>query len=202
MNTTGLQPDFTKGSGLLPCIVQHSATGAVLMLGYMNAEALAHTLSTGRVTFFSRTRGKLWTKGETSGYFLKLVDIRDDCDHDTLLATAVPAGPVCHMGSETCFGEALSFQPLSFLEKVINDRFEQPAEDSYTSALFRKGISSIAQKVGEEAVELILEARDGTPERFLEEAADLLFHYLVLLRSRNMTLSGVAGVLERRHTSG
>ena len=186
--------------GLVPAIVQDAATGVVLMLGFMNAEALAATRNSGKATFFSRSRQKLWTKGETSGNYLEVTEITADCDDDTILIKANPAGAVCHTGAETCFGErneAASF--LDRLEKIIKDRCENPSEKSYTSQLFKKGINKIAQKVGEEAIELVIEAKDDDAELFKNEAADLLFHLLILLRAKNVGLPDVVRILEERH---
>lgn len=192
--------------GLVPAIIQDAKSGVVLMLGFMNEPALAQTLAEGRVTFFSRSKQRLWTKGETSGHFLDVVDIRPDCDDDTLLIKVKPGGPVCHTGADTCFGEentgsGIAAQPGAFLphlEAVIADRFEHPAESSYVASLIRKGTKKIAQKVGEEAVELVLEAQDDQPELFLGEAADLVFHLLVLLRAKGFSLADVEAVLKNR----
>ncbi len=198
--------DFEKGGGLVPAIVQDAVTGKVLMLGYMNKEAYELTLEKGLVTFFSRSRGELWTKGETSGNYLNLRSIAADCDGDTLLVKAIPAGPVCHTGSDTCFGEdndpmeVSSMDFLPYLEKVIRDRKDHPQEGSYTNRLFSKGINKIAQKVGEEAVELIIESKDDDRDLFLGEAADLMYHYLVLLVEKGCSLSEVAEVLKTRHS--
>ncbi len=186
--------------GLVPAIVQDAATGVVLMLGFMNAEALAITRETGKATFYSRSRRKLWTKGETSGNFLDVKEILADCDDDTILIKAIPAGAVCHTGADTCFGE--KNEPANFLdhlEKIIKDRFDYPSEKSYTSQLFKKGINKIAQKVGEEAVELVIEAKDDDAKLFKNEAADLLFHLLILLRAKNVGLPDVVRILEERH---
>lgn len=192
------QPDFSKG--LLPAIVQDAHTGTVLMLGYMNAESLEKTQKEGCVTFFSRSKNRLWTKGETSGNFLHVKDILVDCDSDTLLIKAVPTGPVCHTGADTCFNEKNSPQQfLQHLEEVIEDRKNNPTEASYTASLFAKGINKIAQKVGEEAVELVIEAKDNNEKLFLNEAADLLFHYLVLLQAKGYKLEHILGVLKERH---
>jgi len=177
--------DFAKGDGLIPAVIQDAGTGKVLMVGYMDREALEKTLSERVVTFYSRSKGRLWTKGETSGNSLHLVDILADCDQDTLLVKVTPAGPACHTGSDTCWDERN--EPGDFLhhlEAVIRDRQASHSEQSYTSSLFLKGINKIAQKVGEEAVELVIEAKDDNDELFLNEAADLLFHYLVLLTAK------------------
>ncbi|WP_457652922.1 bifunctional phosphoribosyl-AMP cyclohydrolase/phosphoribosyl-ATP diphosphatase HisIE [Rhodocaloribacter sp.] len=194
--------DFDKGGGLVPAVVQDARTGRVLMLGYMNRAALERTLATGRVTFFSRSRRTLWTKGETSGHFLTVEEIRADCDRDTLLVRAVPAGPVCHTGADTCFDEANAPDDLAFLrrlEGVVRDRRAHPSEASYTSSLFREGVPRIAQKVGEEAVELVIEAMGDDAARFRGEAADLLFHLLVLFEAKGIPLDDVLATLRERH---
>lgn len=192
--------DFEKSNGLIPAIVQDADTLKVLMLGYMDQAALDKTRETGLVTFFSRSKNRLWTKGESSGNFLHLVAIKQDCDDDTLLVSARPVGPVCHTGSDTCFDEENSRTDfLSYLEKVIVDRKENPDERSYTASLFRKGINKVAQKVGEEAVELVIEAKDDNKDLFLNEAADLLYHYLVLLVAKGYRLEDVLDILRSRH---
>lgn len=194
--------DFSKyPDGLVPAIVQDKTTRKVLMLGFMNEEAFKKTTELNKVTFFSRTKQRLWTKGEESGHFLLLEDIKVDCDNDTLLISVTPNGPTCHTGSDTCWNEsntALSFLPA--LENIITDRKNNPSEKSYTSSLFAKGINKIAQKVGEEAVEIVIEAKDDNKDLFLGEAADLLFHYLILLQAKGCTLSDVEKILEQRHT--
>jgi phosphoribosyl-AMP cyclohydrolase / phosphoribosyl-ATP pyrophosphohydrolase len=190
---------FEKLDGLVPCIVQDSITEKVLMLGFMNSEALEKTIAEKRVTFFSRSKKRLWTKGETSGNFLELVSILQDCDRDTLLIKANPKGPACHTGADTCFNESNSAFTISTLEKIIADRKKHPKKGSYTNSLFDAGINKVAQKVGEEAVELVIEAKDHNKELFLNEAADLMFHYLVLLQAKNYSLKDVADVLEKRH---
>lgn len=202
-----MQIDFKKDpAGLVPAIVQDATTGRVLMLGYMNEEAYQKTVATKQVTFYSRSRKKLWTKGETSGNFLQLKSITIDCDKDTLLVKAAPTGPVCHTGADTCFHEANdvdtydSSQFLLYLEQVIRDRRDFPVDGSYTNHLFSKGINKIAQKVGEEAVELVIEAMDDNKQLFLGEAADLLYHFLVLLAQKDYTLDEVIGVLKSRHS--
>ncbi len=201
-----MQVDFNKGNGLVPAIVQDAVTRRVLMLGYMNEEALTITQERGLVTFYSRTRQKLWTKGETSGHYLTVREIVADCDNDTLLIKAIPAGPVCHTGSDTCFDEAndpelmTSSEFLLYLEEVIHDRREHPIEGSYTNHLFSRGINKIAQKVGEEAVELVIEAKDDNKPLFLGEAADLMYHMLVLLAQKNIRLDEVIEVLKGRHS--
>ena len=195
--------DFQKdGNELVPAIVQDARTKAVLMLGYMNEEALQKTQQTKKVTFFSRSKQRLWTKGEESGHFLELVDLKVDCDSDTLLVRANPVGPTCHEGTDTCWGEKNepSFGFLSQLEEIIASRKEnQEDEKSYVASLFRKGINKIAQKVGEEAVETVIEAKDNDEELFLNESADLLFHYLILLQAKGYSLKNVVKVLESRH---
>ena len=193
--------DFAKyADGLVPAIVQDAASGAVLMLGFMNAEAIEKTSATGRVTFYSRTKQRLWTKGETSGNYLELVSMTPDCDNDTLLIKARPVGPVCHRGTDTCFGNnaEASIAFLTELESVIASRGSDPVEDSYVSRLFDKGLNKIAQKVGEEAVETVIAAKDDDVEAFKSEAADLLFHYLVLLRAKGVGLSDIVAILKER----
>ncbi len=198
------QLDFDKGEGLVPAIVQDAHTLQVLMLGYMNREALAHTLRTGRVTFFSRSRQRLWTKGETSGHYLELQAILHDCDRDTLLIKARPHGPTCHTGTDTCFGESRHGHVhfLSLLERVVHQRkaAAQP-HSSYTAHLFEAGLPRIAQKVGEEAVETVIAALHGPDDEFVGEAADLLYHLIVLLVAKGHHLADVVEVLENRHAS-
>jgi phosphoribosyl-ATP pyrophosphohydrolase/phosphoribosyl-AMP cyclohydrolase len=191
--------DFNKLGGLVPCIIQDARTQRVLMLGFMNNEAYEKTLAEKRVTFYSRSKKRLWTKGETSGNFLELVDILSDCDADTLLIKVNPAGPVCHTGSDTCFNESNDEWNLESLEKIISDRKENPKAGSYTSQLFESGINKVAQKVGEEAIELVIESKDDNEELFLNEAADLMYHYLVLLAAKGFSLSDVNAVLKQRH---
>lgn len=190
---------FEKATGLLPCVIQDATTSKVLMVGYMNEEALLKTIEDKRVTFFSRSKQRLWTKGETSGNFLHLVDIIADCDQDCLLIKVNPEGPVCHKGTDTCFNEVNSGFSLSLLEKVIQDRMNNPSPSSYTSKLVKDGINKIAQKVGEEAVELVIEAKDDNKELFLNEAADLMYHYLLLLSVKDTSLADVEKVLALRH---
>lgn len=192
--------DFEKyADGLVPAIIQDAETQKVLMLGFMNAESFKITQESGKVTFFSRSRQKLWTKGETSGNFLELKEILVDCDSDTILVKAKPYGAVCHTGADTCFDEKNESENFLYeLEKVILDRRNNPAEDSYTSKLFAKGINKIAQKVGEEAVETVIEAKDENDELFKNEAADLLFHLLILLAEKNVKLEEVLQVLQER----
>lgn len=195
-----MNPDFSKYSnGLVPVIVQDSTSKKVLMLGFMNEEAFNKTRIEGTVTFFSRNKQRLWTKGETTGNFLIVNEILTDCDNDTLLIKASPAGPVCHTGAGTCFNENNSQFTLEKLEQIIAERKENKTDTSYTSALFAKGINKIAQKVGEEAVELIIESKDNDKNKFLNEAADLLFHYLILLRAKDYSLKEVEQVLADRH---
>ena len=193
--------DFKKMEGLIPAVVQDVFTGKVLMVGYMNEAALAKTKESGRVTFFSRSKNRLWTKGETSGNFLELVSMQEDCDGDAILVKAKPLGPVCHTGADTCFEESNTFQTafIDHLRGIIKERKENPNSASYTSSLFAKGINKLAQKVGEEAVELVIEAKDDNKELFLGEAADLLFHYLVLLEAKGYSLDEVIEVLKQRH---
>lgn len=193
--------DFDKMNGLVPAIVQDALSGKVLMQGYMNEEALAKTQETGMVTFFSRSKNRLWTKGETSGNFMELVSIAADCDGDSILVKANPRGPVCHTGADTCFFEENSSKTVFIdqLRAIIKDRKNNPSDTSYTASLFAKGINKIAQKVGEEAVEIVIEAKDDNKELFLGEAADLLFHYLVLLEAKNYELDEVMQVLIERH---
>lgn len=195
------QVNFQKSAdGLVPAIVQDAATSRVLMLGYMNQEALDKTLEEGKVTFFSRSKQRLWTKGEESGNFLHLQEIRVDCDDDTLLIKANPEGVVCHTGADTCWDEKnISNDFLAKLESIITDRKNNPSDNSYTSKLFAKGINKIAQKVGEEAVEVVIEAKDNDEDLFLNESADLLFHYLVLLSAKGYQLADVLTILEKRH---
>ena len=193
--------DFTKMNGLIPAIVQDAMTGKVLMQGFMNAEALVKTQETGMVTFFSRSKDRLWTKGETSGNFMELVSVAADCDGDSILIKANPRGPVCHTGADTCWDEENTSKTgfIDQLRTIIKDRKNNPSEKSYTASLFAKGINKIAQKVGEEAVEIVIEAKDDNKELFLGEAADLLFHYLVLLEAKGYELDEVMEVLIQRH---
>jgi phosphoribosyl-AMP cyclohydrolase / phosphoribosyl-ATP pyrophosphohydrolase len=204
MNKTSINPellDFEKYSdGLMPAIIQDDATGKVLMLGFMNEAAVAKTQELQKVTFFSRSKNRLWTKGEESGNFLLLKDIKADCDNDTLLIKATPQGPTCHTGADTCWNEEnKSDNFLLQLEQIISDRKNNPSDKSYTSSLFAKGINKIAQKVGEEAVEIVIEAKDDNNDLFLGEAADLLFHYLILLHAKDFSLQDVIEVLKQRH---
>ncbi len=195
-----MNPDFTKyPDSLVPAIVQDAVSQKVLMLGFMNEEALKKTKAEGRVTFFSRSKQRLWTKGETSNHYLEVKQILTDCDQDTLLIKAIPAGPVCHTGADTCFNERNPSFSLELLEDIITDRKDHPAGKSYTSSLFRKGINKIAQKLGEEAVEMVIECKDENRDKFLEEAADLLFHFLVTLRAKDCRLEDVTEILAQRH---
>ncbi len=196
-----LNINFDKENGLVPAVIQDNATMQVLMVGYMNEEAYMKTASEGMVTFFSRSRQRLWTKGETSGNFLTVTEILADCDSDALLIRVVPAGPVCHTGAFSCFGDMEAKGFLYRLGEIINKRIEEDVSDSYTNKLFRKGINKIAQKVGEEAVELVIEAKDDNIDLFKNEAADLLYHLLVLLRAKSVNLPEIEEVLARRHKS-
>lgn len=200
-----MQIDFTKyADGLVPAIVQDASTKKVLMLGFMNQAAVDATLSTQKVTFFSRSKNRLWTKGEESGNHLNYMRMALDCDQDTLLIQASPVGPVCHTGTDTCWGEANTAESLDFigqLENVIEQRKSAAPESSYVAGLFAKGINKIAQKVGEEAVEMVIEAKDQNDGLFLEESADLLFHYLMLLQAKGYKLGDVVKILEKRHRS-
>lgn len=194
--------DFNKLNGIVPAIIQDAQSQQVLMLGFMNPEALKMTREEGKVTFFSRTKNRLWTKGEKSGNFLYVKEILEDCDQDTLLIRANPAGPVCHTGSDTCFNEQNTGGPfIEQLQELIHRRKKEMPEGSYTTSLFEKGINKIAQKVGEEAVELVIEAKDQDDELFLNEAADLVYHLLVLLSARGRDIREVSSLLEQRHKS-
>lgn len=197
--------DFDKGDGLVPAIIQDANTAKVLMLGYMNREAFEKTQETKKVTFYSRSRQQLWTKGETSGNFLQLVSMSVDCDNDTLLVKAIPSGPVCHTGTDTCWGEVNEASPLMFLSELqdfINKRREEMPEGSYTTSLFRDGVNRMAQKVGEEALEACIEAVNGTDERLLYEASDMFYHLIVLLASKGLRIEQVAQELVARHKPG
>ena len=196
-----MELNFSKSpDGLLPAIVQDATTKTVLMLGYMNEEALQYTQASGKVTFFSRSKQRLWTKGEESGHFLNLVSLKADCDQDTLLIQAEPQGPTCHKGTDSCWGEEnkASYGFLTALENTIAQRKAADDDDSYVASLFRKGINKIAQKVGEEAVETVIEAKDNDEALFLNESADLLFHYLILLQAKGYQLSDIVRTLEER----
>lgn len=196
--------DYAKMGGLVPAIIQDADTEKVLMLGFMNEEAYQKTLETGRVTFFSRTKNRLWTKGEESGNFLHVVEMKADCDNDTLLVRVHPAGPVCHLGTDTCWGEKNEAEPVMFLKTLqdfIARRHEEMPEGSYTTSLFRSGINKMAQKVGEEAVETVIEACNGSDERLIYEGADLLYHLIVLLTSKGFRIEDLARELKERHSS-
>ncbi len=193
--------DFNKQGGLIPAIIQDSITNKVLMLGYMNEESLAKTKELGKVTFYSRSKNRLWTKGEESGNFLHIVSIAEDCDNDTLLIKVNPVGPVCHTGADTCFFEnnVEDIMFLKFLQDFIDKRKQEMPEGSYTTSLFKKGINRMAQKVGEEAVETVIEATNGTDEGFLYEASDLIYHLIVLLTSKGYRIEDLANELKKRH---
>ncbi len=190
--------DFTKNNGLLPVIIQNSQTQQVLMLGYMNEEALQKTQNEKVVTFYSRSKNRLWTKGETSGNYLKVVSINEDCDNDALLIQVIPNGPTCHNGTVSCFATEPQLSFLKELENVIENRIANPSSESYVATLFQKGINKMAQKVGEEAVELVIESKDDNQELFVGEAADLLFHYLILLQAKSLKLNDIELELKRR----
>lgn len=196
-----MELDFEKMGGLIPAIVQDNNTNKVLMLGFMNREAYQETCETGMVTFFSRTKNRLWTKGETSGNTLQVVNIAVDCDNDTLLIKANPAGPVCHTGKDTCFGEKNieDIMFLKILQNFIEQRRQEMPEGSYTTSLFQKGVNRMAQKVGEEAVETVIEATNGTEDGFIYEASDLMYHLIVLLTSKGLRLEDLAKELKKRH---
>jgi len=202
MNSNGKTIDFDKSDGLVPVIIQHAQTLQVLMLGYMNAAAYKKTVAEQRVTFFSRSKQRLWTKGETSGNFLTVKQISVDCDQDTLLVKAIPTGPTCHTGSTSCFGEETPKGFLYALEGVIHERIDSDADDSYTNKLYRRGMNKIAQKVGEEAVELVIEAKDDNLDLFKGEAADLLYHFLILLKAKDVRLTTIEATLKKRIGNG
>ena len=194
--------DFDKMGGLVPAIIQDAVTKNVLMLGFMNEEAYQKTIDTKKVTFWSRTRNCLWTKGETSGNYLNLVDIRLDCDNDMLLVKVHPQGPTCHLGTDTCWGEDNSLNPILFLSELqnfIDKRHQEMPENSYTTSLFKKGINKMAQKVGEEATETIIEATNGTNEQLVYESSDLLYHLIVMLTAKGLSIEDVASELIKRH---
>ena len=193
--------DFNKGDGLVPVIIQNAQTMQVLMLGYMNKEAFDQTIETKKVTFYSRSKQRLWMKGESSGNTLSVIDIKMDCDHDSLLIFVNPKGPTCHTGSTSCFKEETSKGFIYELEKTINDRINSNDSKSYTNELYQKGINKIAQKVGEEAVELVIEAKDSNDELFKNEAADLLYHLLILLKAKDQSFSSIERVLKSRSIS-
>jgi phosphoribosyl-ATP pyrophosphohydrolase/phosphoribosyl-AMP cyclohydrolase len=191
--------DFSKGDGLVPVVIQDCCTMQVLMLGYMNEEAYRKTLSEKKVTFFSRSKNRLWTKGETSGNFLHVESVRTDCDNDAILIMANPAGPTCHTGSTSCFSEETAKGFIYRLEEVISQRIDNDAAESYTNKLYKRGINKVAQKVGEEAVELVIEAKDNNMDLFMNEAADLLYHLLILLKAKGTDLQSIEKVLKMRH---
>tara|TARA_B110000967_G_C18859537_1_gene549114 strand:+ start:1397 stop:1984 length:588 start_codon:yes stop_codon:yes gene_type:complete len=191
--------DFTKGDGLVPVIIQNVNTLQVLMLGYMNEEAYTKTSKENRVTFFSRSKNRLWTKGEESGNFLAVKDIQIDCDNDTILIKAIPKGPTCHKGSTSCFKEETSKGFLYELEQIIHQRIDENDEESYTNKLYKRGINKVAQKVGEEAVELVIEAKDNDADLFKNEAADLMYHYLILLKAKGFNLTDIEEILSERN---
>ena len=193
--------DFKKGDGLVPVIIQNAQTMQVLMLGYMNKEAFDQTIKTKKVTFYSRSKKRLWMKGESSGNTLSVIDIKMDCDHDSILIFVNPKGPTCHTGSTSCFKEDTSKGFIYELEKTINDRINSKDSKSYTNELYQKGINKIAQKVGEEAVELVIEAKDSNDELFKNEAADLLYHLLILLKAKDQSFSNIEEVLKSRSIS-
>jgi phosphoribosyl-AMP cyclohydrolase / phosphoribosyl-ATP pyrophosphohydrolase len=193
------QIDFSKGNGLVPVVIQDNNTLQVLMVGYMNEEALSKTRNERKVTFFSRSKNRLWTKGETSGNFLYVEDISPDCDNDSILIKVNPAGPVCHTGNTSCFGGETSKGFVYNLERIIYQRINNNIEDSYTNRLYKKGINKVAQKVGEEAVELVIESKDNNIDLFKNEAADLLYHLLILLKAKDVSLESVEEVLKKRH---
>ncbi len=193
--------NFNKDNGLVPAVIQEETTGQVLMVGYMNQEAYAKTVKENRVTFFSRSKNRLWTKGETSGNYLEVEDILLDCDSDALLIKVIPNGPTCHTGSKSCFKETTDKGFLYALQRTINERLEEASGSSYTRDLFEKGVNKIAQKVGEEAVELVIEAKDDNEKLFKDEAADLLYHFLVLLRYKKLNLEDIESVLAQRQNN-
>ena len=200
-----MEIDFEKMGGLVPAIIQDATTKNVLMLGFMNKEAYDKTVATGTVTYYSRSKGRLWTKGETSGNFLHVVSIKNDCDNDTLLIHVHPEGPVCHTGTDTCWGEKNTANPLAFLSELqdfIETRHKEMPEGSYTTSLFRDGINRMAQKVGEEALEAVIEAVNGTDERLVYEGSDMLYHLIVLLTSKGMRIEQLAAELQARHKPG
>ena len=195
------QINFEKGNGLVPAVIQDNVTSQVLMVGFMNEEALEKTMKEGRVTFYSRSKNRLWTKGETSGNYLTVKDITTDCDSDSILVLVDPAGPVCHTGTRSCFNNDSARGFYYRLEQIINQRIEENAVDSYTGKIFRQGINKAAQKVGEEAVELIIEAKDNNPELFINEAADLLYHLLILLKIKGISILEIEEILNDRHNA-
>lgn len=200
-----MEIDFDKMNGLVPAIIQDAATKTVLMLGFMNKEAYEKTLEIGKVTFYSRTKNRLWTKGEQSGHFLHVVSIKNDCDNDTLLIQVHPEGPVCHTGTDTCWGEKNEANPLLFLSELqdfIEQRHREMPEGSYTTSLFKDGLNRMAQKVGEEALEAVIEAVNGSNERLIYEGSDMLYHLIVLLTAKGMRIEQMAAELQERHNPG
>jgi phosphoribosyl-ATP pyrophosphohydrolase/phosphoribosyl-AMP cyclohydrolase len=191
--------NFNKGNGLVPVVIQDNNTLQVLMVGYMNEEAFKKTQEEAKVTFFSRSKNRLWTKGETSGNFLIVIEITTDCDNDALLIKVNPTGPVCHTGKKSCFGEETPKGFIYELEQIVNQRIDNNVKESYTNRIFKKGINKIAQKVGEEAVELVIESKDDNPELFKNETADLLYHLLILLKAKGISLTDIEDVLSKRH---
>ena len=191
--------DFTKANGLVPVVIQDNNTLQVLMVGYMNEESFNKTTKENIVTFFSRSKNRLWTKGETSGNYLNVKEINTDCDSDSILIKVEPTGPVCHTGSTSCFGDETAKGFIYELEQVIDQRIKDDSEESYTNSLFKKGINKVAQKVGEEAVELVIEAKDNNIDLFKNEAADLLYHLLILLKTKEVNLENIEEVLKKRH---
>jgi phosphoribosyl-ATP pyrophosphohydrolase/phosphoribosyl-AMP cyclohydrolase len=191
--------NFNKGNGLVPVVIQDNNTLQVLMVGYMNEEAFKKTQEEAKVTFFSRSKNRLWTKGETSGNFLIVIDITTECDNDALLIKVNPTGPVCHTGKKSCFGEETPKGFIYELEQIVNQRIDNNVQESYTNRIFKKGINKIAQKVGEEAVELVIESKDDNPELFKNETADLLYHLLILLKAKGISLTDIEDVLSKRH---
>ncbi len=191
--------DFTKGNGLVPVIIQNNTTLQVLMLGYMNEAAFLKTKEDKKVTFFSRSKNRLWTKGEESGNFLEVKDIQVDCDNDTILIKVIPAGPTCHKGTTSCFADETPKGFLYELERIVSDRIDTNDEKSYTNKLYKRGINKVAQKVGEEAVELVIEAKDNDADLFKNEAADLFYHIIILLKAKGFTLSEIEAVLRERN---
>lgn len=200
-----MELDFDKMDGLIPAIIQDNSTQKVLMLGFMNKEAYEKTVETGKVTFYSRTKERLWTKGEQSGNFLNVVSIQNDCDQDTLLIQVHPTGPVCHTGTDTCWGEKNEANPLLFLSELqdfIEKRYQEMPEGSYTTSLFKDGLNRMAQKVGEEALEAVIEAVNGSNERLIYEGSDMLYHLIVLLTAKGMRIEDMASELQQRHNPG
>lgn len=200
-----MEINFDKMNGLVPAIIQDATTRKVLMLGFMNKEAYEKTVETGKVTFYSRTKERLWTKGEQSGNFLNVVSIQNDCDQDTLLIQVHPTGPVCHTGTDTCWGEKNEANPLLFLSELqdfIEKRYQEMPEGSYTTSLFKDGLNRMAQKVGEEALEAVIEAVNGSNERLIYEGSDMLYHLIVLLTAKGMRIEDMAGELQQRHNPG